>query len=141
MRTEVSSGGVIVKKSGSTWNVLLLRDMSDAWTFPKGLVEKGETYEQTAIREIAEEVGLSGVRLVAPLGHVEYFYKRRGLIRKTVHYFLFAYRGEESPVGQASEGIRDVAWVSFPQAIKQIGYAKTNTPLLKKAKLLVGSIS
>lgn len=140
MKTEISSGGVIIKKFGSVWKVLLLRDMSDNWTFPKGLVETGETHEQTAVREIAEEVGLSGVRLVAPLKHIEYLYKRGGLIKKTVHYFLFEYRGDTTPVGQVREGIREVAWLTFSQAFKQAGYAQTNIPILKKAQVLARDI-
>lgn len=137
MKTEFSSGGVIVKKFHRSWKVLLLKDMSGNWTFPKGLVEKGEKEEHTAIREIREEVGLTGVRLVAPIERIEYYYHRRGLIKKTVRYFLFVYEGSETPVGQADEGIGEVSWFSFPVAYKTAGYAKTNVPLLRKAYALL----
>jgi len=140
MKTEISSGGVIVKRYGAVWHVLMLQDMNDSWTFPKGLVEQGETNEDAAVREIDEEVGLSPVRLLAPLEYVEYFYRRGGLIKKTVYYFLFAYDGQKDPVGQASEGISEVGWFPFVQAVKIVGYAKTNIPLLEKAQKALAQI-
>ncbi|KKW10495.1 MAG: hypothetical protein UY49_C0021G0009 [Microgenomates group bacterium GW2011_GWC1_49_7] len=42
MKTEVSAGGIVVRKRMRIWEVLVIRDMNDVWTFPKGLVEKGE---------------------------------------------------------------------------------------------------
>lgn len=137
MKTETSAGGIIVKKFSRGWKVLLLKDMNNTWTFPKGLVESAEAYEETASREIAEEVGLSPVRLVTPVERIEYTYRRSGVIKKTVHYFLFEYKGRQHPVCQTSEGIQEADWFPFAQAYKRVGYAKTNLPLLKKAYTLV----
>lgn len=133
MKTEISAGGVIVKNN----RVLLLRDMNDSWTFPKGVVEKGETKRQGALREIAEEVGLRKLEYIATISPISYTYRRGSLIHKTVHYFLFRAIGSEKIVCQKSEGIKEAKWFDFEQALSIIGYPKTNMPLLKKAQTLV----
>ena len=60
------------------------------WGLPKGGVEPGETPAQAALREIAEETGMSGV-VEGELGSIDYWFYARdrgGRIHKTVHYFL-----------------------------------------------------
>lgn len=133
MKTETSAGGIVVKNN----RVLLLRDMNDSWTFPKGVVEKGETYRDAALREIQEEVGLTKLEYIAAVSPIEYFYRRGSLIHKTVHYFLFQASGEEKIVCQKSEGISDARWFEFEKAISVIGYPKTNIPLLREAQTFV----
>ena len=65
----------------------------ETWTLPKGTPNPGETTEQTALREVAEETGLE-VRIVEPVGPIEYcFVQDRVRIHKTVHYFLMAALG------------------------------------------------
>ena len=55
---------------------------------PKGTPASGETIEATALREVAEETGLE-VRIVAPVGAIDYFFTQDGeRIHKTVHFFL-----------------------------------------------------
>ena len=133
MKTETSAGGVIFR-SGPTGNeVLLLKDMNGNWTFPKGLIDPGESAETAAVREIAEETGIRQVRLLASLPDSTYTYTRNGLIHKTVRYFVFAATGIEQPVGQQEEGISAVEWVPYARAVDIIGYPKTNAPLLAQA--------
>ncbi len=137
MKTELSAGGIIVRKNGASWDVLLLKDMNDNWTFPKGLVEKGENAVFAAKREIAEEVGISDVSLISPLTPIHYMYKRNGLISKTVQYFLFSTEGKEIPKGQKEEGVSEVRWVPLDEALTIIGYPKTNKQLLEETQLIL----
>lgn len=71
MKEEFSAGGVLLKDG----EVLLIKNPSDVWTFPKGLVESGENPEETAIREVSEETGVKG-KIVAPIGEIRYWYIR-----------------------------------------------------------------
>lgn len=58
------------------------------WSLPKGTPNGGETMEQTALREVEEETGLQ-VRIVAPIGPIEYYFVQSGTrIHKTVHYYV-----------------------------------------------------
>ena len=68
---------------------LLIEDRYSRWTLPKGKREKGETNEETALREIREETGVSG-RILRPLTtvHYRYFHPDFGDVEKEVHYYL-----------------------------------------------------
>ena len=137
MRYETSAGGVIVayKGKGKIPYVLLLKDKSRKWTFPKGLIEKNEVHENTAKREIAEEVGVKKLTLLAELAPIEYFYKWEGkLVKKKVFYYLFKNGMEEKLRPQRSEGIMDVKWFPFTKAVEVVGYKKTNKKILREAK-------
>src|SRR5947209_3256518 len=87
---EVSAGGVVVRRTRRVLEVCLVND-GRYWGLPKGNVERGETPEQAALREIEEEVGLPAQRLrvVRELTPSDYVYRRGGrLIFKRVHQFL-----------------------------------------------------
>lgn len=138
-REERSAGGVVVRSKGTSWEVLLIKDMNGSWTFPKGLIENGEEPAATAKREAEEEVGIKDLRLRSELTPIHYMYYRNGLVRKTVHYFLFQAHGEPLLRPQKEEGISAAKWVPLPQALKIIGYPKTNKSLLEQAQRLLAS--
>ena len=60
-REEVSAGGIVVRHDDGAHCVLLIRDSYRNWGFPKGHVEPGEAPPDAALREVAEETGLSGL--------------------------------------------------------------------------------
>lgn len=94
MRREFSAGGVLFKGD----QVLLIKNPSEVWTFPKGIVEEGERPEETAVREVLEETGVEG-EILRPLGEITYWYTLKGeRVFKRVRYFLMRYlRGEPRP--------------------------------------------
>ncbi len=59
---QFSAGGIVIKRSNGT-KVLLIKDRFGKWTWPKGHIEKGETSEDAALREITEETGLRNVSI------------------------------------------------------------------------------
>ena len=91
MRTmlEVSAGGVVVRQGPDGGEVALVgRGKPVRWGLPKGGLERGETIDRAAIREAQEETGLL-VRLIAPVGDIQYWFATRGTRHnKTVHFFL-----------------------------------------------------
>lgn len=133
MKQEISAGGIVFHRDSLHFPVLLLRDMKHNWTFPKGIVDPGETFEYAAAREISEETGISQLTLIAPLRTVQYTFFRNEPIEKTVHYFVFSTASPTIPVHQIAEGITEVRWVPYAQAIRQVGYKDTNIPLLTQA--------
>jgi len=134
MKLEISAGGIVVRKTTHGWEVLLIQDMNDALTFPKGHLEKDETHEIAAAREIWEEVGLSQLKLLRSLLPVRYTFKKNGVIKKTVHYFLFECTKPQKLVNQTAEGIHNAAWMRIDEALSIIGYPETNKPLLQKVQ-------
>ena len=138
---ETSAGGVIVSFKNKKPSVLLLKDKTAHWTFPKGLIEQGENREVTATREIGEEVGIRNLKLIASLKPVRYFYKWDGEIRKkTVYYYLFQNGGSEHLTPQLEEGIMEVRWFDIEEAKKTIGYPKTNLMVLKEVEIKLQEI-
>ena len=137
MKTELSAGGIVLAKTQSIWHVLLIQDMNKSLTFPKGLIEPNETPQEAAEREISEEIGLTNLTYVSTLGTIQYRYRRNGLIRKTVHYFLFQSDTQAPLKPQREEGISEARWVLLEEAETLIGYPETNTQLLHKARQIV----
>jgi 8-oxo-dGTP pyrophosphatase MutT (NUDIX family) len=83
---------VVVRKGESGTELVLGRRRRDrdgaTWSLPKGTPNADETIEQAALREVEEETGLQ-VRIVAPIGPIEYYFVQSGTrIHKTVHYYL-----------------------------------------------------
>jgi 8-oxo-dGTP pyrophosphatase MutT (NUDIX family) len=134
MKTEISAGGIVVRSVGGIWDVLILQDANDAWTFPKGKIEAGEEPEKAAQREIYEEVGLKALTMLTKLPLIRYMYQKNGLISKTVHYFVFESKGNEPLINQSEEGIHNAVWIPVDKATELIGYPKTNKGLLVKTK-------
>jgi len=139
MKTEISAGGIVVRISGKTWDVVVLQDANDTWTFPKGKIESGEKPEEAARRETHEEIGLQTLTMLMKFPAIGYTYKKNGFIKKTVHYFLFESKGNERIINQSEEGIHNATWIPIDGALMQIGYKKTNRPLLEQVKTFLSS--
>lgn len=81
------------------------------WDLPKGKVEKGETHEQAAVREVEEECGISGLILKEHLTttyHTFFSYGKH--ILKLSDWFYMEYHGNEKPTPQTEEDITQVEW-------------------------------
>ena len=101
------------------------------WGLPKGHVERGETPQAAALREIAEECGISGelLRIVAELSPSEYVYRREGrLIFKLVHQFLVVTDASAVATPQLGE-IDELAWLSFDDASSRASFSDTRRAL------------
>lgn len=123
--------------------VLLLRHENGRWMLPKGTTEAGETDEEVALREVAEETGLRNLRRVADLGEERYhFYWRpdRTFYDKTVHYYLLEWQGGEELSPQREEGFVGAEWVPLDEAPRRVRYKETRE-ILKRAQQALASRS
>lgn len=119
-RRETSAGGVVFRSDPAGVRFLLIQDGHGNWGFPKGHIERGEDPGEAARREVAEEAGLTGLTLYAPLDTIDWFFRFRGrLIHKYCHFFLFESR-EGSPVPQSDEGIRQCEWLGPGDAMETL---------------------
>ncbi|MEM7481415.1 MAG: NUDIX hydrolase [Acidobacteriota bacterium] len=118
VRREHSAGGLVVRAGE-----ILLISLQDGkrWQLPKGHIEKGETLEQTALREVQEETGVTG-QVVAPLPYIEYrFPHRRKEIHKRVDYFLLEYI-EGSTDDYDPEEVSGAAWFPWDEGIALLSF-------------------
>lgn len=130
---EISAGGVVYRNYEGRLQVQLIQDRYGKITLPKGKMEPGETIEETALREIAEETGIEG-KMVKPIETITYQYHlpQAGLVHKEVHYFLVeAVGGKLQP---QVEEIRGVEWLKPEDAWRKqrkSGYANNDSVLYK----------
>ena len=91
------------------------------WSLPKGHIERGETAEQTAIREVAEETGIQG-DVLAALGSIDYWFVTEGRrVHKTVHHYLMRFSGGE--LSDEDVEVSEVAWVPVKDLPRRLAYA------------------
>ncbi|HEX7051541.1 MAG TPA: NUDIX hydrolase [Longimicrobiales bacterium] len=135
-RIETSAGGVVYRRRPGGIHFLLIRDPYENWGLPKGHVEGGETPKETALREISEETGLTGLHAAAELPTIDWYFRDRGrLIHKFCHFYLVeAPRGEPRP--QVEEGITACVWLSPEEAVRTITYENAREVLRAAARTL-----
>jgi 8-oxo-dGTP diphosphatase len=123
LKKLTSSGGVIYRKSGNSVEVVLVSVRGGQfWCLPKGLVDKGETPEITALREVREESGLSG-KILDKLGDITYWYYIQGenvKCRKTVHFYLMEFVSGNT--SQHDFEVDAAEWFPLATALQKISF-------------------
>lgn len=110
-----AGGGLVYNKKGE----VLFIFRNGKWDLPKGGIEKGEEIEDTAMREVEEETGVSGLKITQKLQKTYHVFKRSGQYKlKVTHWFEMKTNYDGILTGQANEGIEKVAWLG-PDEIKE----------------------
>ena len=127
MRREFSAGGVLVRRLQGDWKIAAIRPAGKpegTWALPKGLIGPGEKAEATALCEVAEETGATGVSL-GKLGDVRYVYTWAGeRVFKVVSFYLLRYRSGrlgDLPPEHAHE-VAEVRWLPLADAPRLLAY-------------------
>ncbi len=115
MKRKVAAGGIVIRSIDNRKQAILVQhNRHKGWGFPKGHIDKGESPEEAALREVEEETGVLGT-IVANLPTTRYrFTNTKGTeIDKTVYWFLMRYQG----IGHQthSHEVADVRWVSLSE--------------------------
>lgn len=135
MPAERSAGAVMFKETSLGRKYFLLHYPGSTeegfWDFPKGHLEKGETTEETALREVKEETGLSKVEIVAGFKEtIRYFVKIDGERRlKFVAFFLAKTNQKRIKISFEHLGFE---WLPYEEAYNLVTY-KNAKDVLKKA--------
>ena len=119
----------------------MMMDSYGKWAFPKGHVEQGESMEEAAARETLEELGLSEIRLLEPLGKIDIWFRDRfekmgALIHKDIHYFLFETTPDADLHPDPAEHAYEAKWVAPGRLLAESSYADM-IPILNRALELV----
>jgi 8-oxo-dGTP pyrophosphatase MutT (NUDIX family) len=110
-----AGGGLVYNKAGD----VLFIFRNGKWDLPKGGIEKGEEIEDTAIREVEEETGVTNLAITHKLQKTYHVFKRNGKYKlKITHWFEMRTNFEGTPKPQENEGIEKVAWLN-PEQIKE----------------------
>jgi 8-oxo-dGTP pyrophosphatase MutT (NUDIX family) len=110
-----AGGGLVYNKAGD----VLFIFRNGKWDLPKGGIEKGEEIEDTAIREVEEETGVTNLKITHKLQKTYHVFKRGGKYKlKVTHWYEMRTDFTGTPKPQANEGIEKVAWLG-PAEIKE----------------------
>jgi 8-oxo-dGTP pyrophosphatase MutT (NUDIX family) len=140
-KRETSAGGIVVHRERRADGaddalVLLIRDSYGHWGFPKGHVERGEAPADAAMREVAEETGVSDLDLQGPLDTIDWYFRFDGqLVHKVCHFFLMETAHLETQP-QVDEGISACRWERFDDAERLVSYSNARD-VLRRARAMV----
>jgi len=115
-----ASGGVVWRRGEAGVEVVVVhRPRYDDWSLPKGKLDPGEDWQQAALREVEEEVGLR-CRLgeeLEPVGYTDH--KGRA---KVVRYWLMEPEGEHA--FEPNDEVDEMRWMSEDEAVAALSYAR-----------------
>jgi len=105
----INAAGGLVKNLNDDFLLIFRRGK---WDLPKGKLEKGESFNEAALREVEEECGIKGLEIVKPLLATYHTYPfKKGIALKKTAWFEMQYTGKRTPVPQTEEDIEEIQWV------------------------------
>jgi 8-oxo-dGTP diphosphatase len=114
-----AAGGLVIRRIADALQIAVIhRPVQEDWSYPKGKLEEGETFEAAALREVHEETGLT-CRLIRFLGHTEYI-DRKGRPKAVAYWVMAAEEGTFRP----NEEVDEVRWLDTADASRLLSYER-----------------
>ena len=137
MKREKSAGAIVFRLENKEVRYLLLhypfssKAKKEYWDLPKGHIEEGESEEDTARREVAEETGLKDVEIFSDFRQEIHYRFQAGKqnISKTVVFYLAKTSQKEVTISSEHIGFQ---WLGYKDAIEKLTYANERQ-LVQKA--------
>ncbi len=134
-KIEEAAGGAVQHSPTKSWLAMQRRGL---WDMPKGKCEKGETIEETALREVEEETGLKKLHIRRPLGATYHVFEKisrkngeKKLVLKVSHWFeMETTQIETQP--QMEEDIERIEWLSLADFMQREPIYKNIFELLRR---------
>jgi len=141
MLREISAGGVVVRATPQGYELAVIEPQREpssglgsdkkrqkqVFALPKGIVDPGEKAAETAVREVREETGISGI-IVTKLTDIKYMYVRswgdQQRVFKIVSFYLLRYKSGE--IGDTAPDmeieVKQALWIPLAGAERKITY-------------------
>ena len=139
-KREVSAGGIVYRRNQNIVEVALIRS-GRRWGLPKGHLEPGESIQEAACREVAEETGLQG-EVVDKLGEITYRFMNKWTegkpvrVFKRVHFYLI--RWSKGEVEGHDYEVDEARWVPLREAFAMLSYA-TEKKMMQRAQAFIAA--
>ena len=133
MKREFSAGGIVFNDKGQV--LVTEHSQNKHWSFPKGLIDPGQTTKEAALREVREEGGVEA-EIIDTVGYSKYVYTLNNeKIFKVVTFFLMKYVSGD--IKDHDWEVSDIGWFEPDDALKKLSFSQDKT-LLKKALEIYG---
>lgn len=130
MAHEISCGVIVFRQFKKQLKVLLIYQLNNLWSFPKGHLEKGETYKEAALREVKEETNLSMITLLDyPAFQDSYILPNKNT--KDVYFYIGISKDNKLPKYLASE-LHSAKFYPIQRAMNILTFEK-HKKMLKEA--------
>lgn len=104
----IEAAGGVVKNENEKYLFILRHNK---WDLPKGKIEKKETIEIAAVREVEEECGIDNLKIIKQLQTTYHIYSlEEQAILKPTYWFLMQTNSDKNLTPQLEEGITEVKW-------------------------------
>ena len=139
IKLQISAGGVAYRRRAKGIEVALISvGERERWQLPKGIVDKGESTEAAAVREVREEAGITTTSLQL-IDKVEYWYqsKESGApvrYHKFVYFYLFRYKSGD--VRNHDDEVNEARWVQIDEAIDLLAFDNEKKIVARAKKLI-----
>ena len=131
MPIEKSAGAVVFRRENKKIKYLLIQYGWGHWEFPRGLIRKRESLEETARREIKEEVGIKDIQFTTGFKEwIKFFFKLRGKNIMKIATFLLA--ETKTKKVKLSYEHKDYVWLEYKDALEKLTFQNAKE-ILKKA--------
>jgi 8-oxo-dGTP pyrophosphatase MutT (NUDIX family) len=131
---EKSCGAVVFKRDGEV-QYLLLHYGAGHWDYVKGQVETKESENDTVLRELKEETGITDARFINGFREeINYFYRRGGkTVNKKVIFFLIETKDSNVKLSYEHIGYK---WLNYAKAMEKLTFANAKKVLEKAHEFL-----
>lgn len=136
MVEKISSMAIVIANTNDGQKVLLLNNGGE-WVFPKGHIESGETYLETAIRELREESGVC-VDKCQSVGQVDefcFYFDGENAV-KVIKVFGFVVDETQTIEYNKEEGFIDGAWIDVNHAMGQLRHNDAKNAFKKLLEMI-----
>ena len=139
IRDQTSAGGVVFRKTGDHVEVVIVAvGPNNRWQLPKGLVDKNEKPEVTAVREAREEGGVNS-EIVSHIETIEYWYAGlengiRVRFHKRVHFYLMRFASGDTK--DHDWEVNEARWVPIDDAAAQLAFDNEKRVMQRAAELI-----
>ena len=143
IRDQTSAGGVVFRREGDRVEVVIVAvGPNNRWQLPKGLVDKNEKPEVTAVREAREEGGVTS-EVVAHIDTIEYWYAGlesgiRVRFHKRVHFYLMRYLSGETK--DHDWEVNEARWIPIEDAAAQLEFDNEKRVMERAVELIGESV-
>lgn len=137
-KREISAGGAVFRKKNSQILWLVSQPKREKkephWRLPKGVIEKGESSKEAAVREVEEETGVRA-NVLEKLGESTHFYTFKGeKIFKVIVFYLMEFLEETGGIDKVE--IEAIEWLGYDEAHERLTFNSEKDILEKGKKLL-----